>query len=115
MRFRAALFLCSLCMLCFVVAAWSTPNPSQPVSLLSAAAENKSVSGKIASVGDSEFSLEVPKDQTSSTLQFQIDGNTQLEGNLAVGSQATVDYRTASGKMIATHVIVTPASGVSLY
>jgi hypothetical protein len=115
MRFRTALFFCSLCMLCFIAAAWSTPYPSQPVSLLFSAAETKSVSGKIASVGDSEFSLEVPKNQTSSTLQFQIDGNTHLEGTLAVGSQATVDYRTADGKMIATHVVVTPASGVSLY
>jgi hypothetical protein len=115
MRFRTALFFCSLCMLCFIVAAWSTPYPSQSASLLSSAAETKSVSGKIASVGDSEFSLGVPKNQTSSTLQFQLDGNTPRDGNLAVGSQATVDDRTANGKMIATHVVVTPASGVSLY
>ena len=115
MRFRAALFFCSLCILCFIVAAWSTPYPSQPAFLLSAPEETKSVSGKIASVGDAEFSLEVPREEKPSTLQFQLDGNTQLEGTLALGSQATVDYRTASGKMIATHVIVTPASGVSLY
>jgi hypothetical protein len=70
---------------------------------------------KIASVGDSEFSLEVPGNQTSSTLQFQIDGSTQVEGTLAVGSQATVDYHTAGGKMIATHVVITPTSGVGLY
>ncbi len=115
MRFRASLLFCSLCMFCFIVAAWSTPYPSQPASLLSAPAETKSVSGKIASVGDSEFSLEVPKNQTFSTLQFQLDGDTKLEGTLAVGSQAAVDYRTVDGKMIATHVVVTPASGVSLY
>lgn len=115
MRFRAALFFCSLCMLCFIVSAWSTPYRSQPISPLSSAAETKSVSGRIASVGDSEFSLEVPRNQTSSTLQFQIDGNTQLEGTLTVGSQATVDYHAAGGKMIATHVVITPTSGVSLY
>jgi Domain of unknown function (DUF5666) len=113
MRFRTALFFCALCMLCFIVAAWSTPYASQPGSLLSAAAETKSVSGRIASVGDSEFSLEVPKNQTSSTLQFQLDDGTQLEGTLAVGSQATVDFHTADGKLIATHIVVTPASGVS--
>lgn len=107
--------LCDSALLCFIVAAWSTPHPSQPASLLSSAAETKSVSGKIASVADSEFSLEVPKNQTSSTLQFQIDGKTQLEGTLTVGSQATVDYHTAGGKMIATRVVITPASGVSLY
>jgi len=115
MRFRTALFFCSLCMLCFIVAAWSTPYTSQPASLLSAAAETNSASGRITSVGDSEFSLEVPKNQTSSTLQFHIDGETQLEGSLAVGSRATVEYHTADGNMIATHVVVTPASGVSLY
>ncbi|MFI5096701.1 MAG: hypothetical protein ACHQT6_01890 [Candidatus Acidiferrales bacterium] len=115
MRFPAALFFCSLCMLCFIVAAWSTPYPSRPASHLSPAAETKFVSGKIASVADAEFSLEVSTQEKPSTLQFQLDGNTQLEGTLAVGSQASVDYRTASGKMIATHVIVTPASGVSLY
>jgi len=115
MRFRTALFFCSLCALCFIVAAWSTPYPSQPASLPSLAAETKSVSGRIASVGDSEFSLEVPTNQTSGTLQFQIDGNTQLKGSLAAGCQATVDYRTADGKLIATHIVVTPPSGVSLY
>lgn len=115
MRFRAALFFCSLCMLCFIVAAWSTPYPSQPAFFLSAPEATQSVSGKIASVGDAEFSLEVPTQEKPNTLQFQLDGITLLEGTLAVGSQATVDYRTASGKMIATHVIVTPASGVSLY
>jgi hypothetical protein len=61
------------------------------------------------------FRSKFPKNQTSSTLQFQIGGNTQLEGTLTVGSQATVDYHTAGGKMIATRVVITPASGVSLY
>ena len=115
MRFRTALFFCSLCMLCFTVAAWATPYASQPASLQSAAAETKSVSGRITSVGDSEFSLEVPKNQTSSTLHFQLDDSTQLEGTLAVGSQAAVEFHTADGKMIATHIVVTPASGVSPY
>lgn len=103
MRFRAALFLCSIYFLCFTVAAWS------------AAAETKSISGKVASVGDSQFSLEVPKGEKPSTFQFQIDGDTLLEGSLAVGAQATVDYRTAGGKMIATHVVITPASGIGPY
>lgn len=118
MRFRTALSFCSLFMCGFIVAAWATPYPSQPAALLPSlpsAAETNSVSGKIASVGDSEFSLEVPKNEKPSTLQFQLDANTQLEGTLAVGSQATVDYRSAAGKMIATHVVVPPASGVSLY
>jgi len=113
MRFRTAVFFVSVFLLCFSVGAWSTPSRSAP--LLFSGAETKSVSGQIATVGDSEFSLVVPGDQKPDTLQFQIDGSTQLEGTLAVGSQATVDYHVASGKMIATHVVVRPASGVNPY
>jgi len=101
LRLRTALFLCSLYVLCFTVAAWS------------AAADNKSISGRIAAVGDSQFSLDVPKGEKADTFQFQMDNDTQLEGSLAVGAQATVDYHTVAGKMIATHVVVTPASSVS--
>ncbi len=114
MRFRTVLFLSSLYLLCFTVAAWSTTFAVQPSSVPSAV-DTKSISGKIAAVGDADFSLEVPKAEKPTTLQFQLDANTQLEGTLAVGAQATVDYRTADGKMIATHVVVTPASGVSLH
>jgi hypothetical protein len=32
-----------------------------------------------------------------------------------VGARATVEYRSSEGKNIAVHVIVTPASGMSLY
>jgi hypothetical protein len=114
MRFRTVLFLSSLYLLCFTVAAWSSTFAYQPTSSGSAAVDTKSISGKIAAVGDSEFSLEVPKAEKPATFQIQIDNDTQLEGTLAVGAQATVDYRTTDGKMIATHVVVTPASGVGL-
>ncbi len=113
MRFRTALFLCSLYLLCFTVAAWSSTLAAQPASAFPLAADSKSMSGKIASVGDTDFSLEVPKAEKPTTVQFLIDDKTQFEGTLAVGAQATVDYRSADGKMIATHVVVTPASGVN--
>jgi len=115
MRFRTVLFLGYFFMLCFTIAAWSTPYPSQPAGLPPSPAETKSVSGRIVSIGDSQFSLEVPKEEKPYTLQFQLDGDTQLEGTLAVGSQATVNYHSDGGKMIATHVIATPASGYGLY
>jgi hypothetical protein len=51
----------------------------------------------------------------SNTLQFLVDGDTKVEGKLAVGAQATVEYRGAEGKYIATRVVVTPASGMNLY
>lgn len=116
MRFRTALLLCTFFLGCFTVAAWSTPSPAQPTSG-TAPAETQSVAGKISSIGDAEFTLDVTKSQNSSsnTLQFLVDANTKVEGRLAVGAQATVEYRDAEGKYVATHVVVTPSSGMSPY
>jgi hypothetical protein len=116
MRFRTALSLASVFLFCFAVAAWTSPLPA-PVASLNAAPDAQSVAGKISSVGDAAFTLDVAKSQgpdaTSNTLQFLIDGNTKVEGKLSVGAQATVEYRNDSGKYIATRVVVTPASGLS--
>jgi Domain of unknown function (DUF5666) len=114
-RFRTALLLCSFFLGCFTVAAWSAPSPAPAVSG-AASAKTQSVDGKISSIGDAEFTLDVTKSQDSSsnTLQFLVDGNTKVEGKLAVGAQATVEYRASEGKYIATLVVVTPSSGMSL-
>jgi Domain of unknown function (DUF5666) len=115
-RFRTALSLCTFFLVCFTVAAWSTPSRPQPASG-AAPAETQSVAGKISSVGDAEFTLDVTKSQNSNsnTLQFLVDGDTKVEGKLAVGAQATVEYRDSDGKYIATRVVVTPASGINRY
>jgi hypothetical protein len=116
MRFRTALSLASFFLFCFAVAAWTSPLPAQAASL-NTAPDAQSVAGKISSVGDAAFTLDVAKSQNSeansNTLQFLIDGNTKVEGKLAVGAQATVEYRNDSGKYVATRVVVTPASGLS--
>ena len=115
MRFRTALSLASFFLFCFAIAAWTSPVPT-PAASLNTAPDAQSVAGKISSVGDAAFTLDVAKSQNSensSTLQFLIDGNTKVEGKLAVGAQATVEYRSDSGKYIATRVVVTPASGLS--
>ena len=40
-----------------------------------------------------------------------VDDKTTVEGKLAVGAKATVEYRSTDGKNIAVHVIVTPVTG----
>ena len=112
MRFRTVLTLATLFVLCFAVAAWSTPNPGRlvPVKLNAASPANQSLSGKISSIGDAAFSLEVTKGQDKKTLEFLVDGDTKVEGKLEVGSQATVEYRSADGRNVAIHVVVTPTS-----
>lgn len=102
MRFRTALSLATLFLFCFTVAAWSSPRSS---------VDNQSISGKISSVGDASFALDVLKNQNLSKVEFLVDGNTKVEGKLAIGAQASVEYRSDSGKNIAVHVVVTPASG----
>jgi hypothetical protein len=75
----------------------------------------QSVTGKISAIGDASFTVEILKDQVASTVQFQIDGNTKVEGKLAVGAQAAVEYKSESGSNVATHVVVTPAARIGLY
>lgn len=112
MRFRTALSLATVFVVCFTVASWATPVPDRLVPARSTATpDNPSQSGKIASIGDATFSLEVMKGQERKTIEFLVDDDTKMEGKLQVGSQATVEYRSADGKNIAVHVVVTPATG----
>jgi hypothetical protein len=116
MRFRTALCLATMFLLCFTVAAWSTPDPDRMVpSDLQPVPDNQSLSGKISSIGDAQFSVDVLKDQDVNTVQFLVDDKTKVEGKLSVGAQATVEYRSDAGKNIAVRVTVTPASGMNLY
>lgn len=116
MRFRTALSLATLFLFCFTITAWSTPTPDQLVANpLQPTPDNQSLSGKISSVGDASFAVEVMKNQKLNTVQFQTDGNTKVEGKLTVGSQATVEYRSDGTTNVALHVVVSPASGMNLY
>jgi hypothetical protein len=116
MRFRTALCLGILFLTCFTVAAWSTsvpdrlvPGDPQPVP------DTQSVSGKISSVDDAAFTVDVAKGKDVNTVQFLVDDQTKVEGKLAVGAQATVEYRSNGGKYIAVHVVVLQSSGMSSY
>lgn len=111
MRFRTALSLASLFLLCFTVAAWSTPaaDPRDSDSPLPSP-DNESISGKVSSIGDAQFSLDVSRDKDLNTVQFLVDDHTKVEGQLTVGAQATVEYHTDGGKNIAVRVVVTKTS-----
>src|SRR2546430_10298078 len=71
MRFRTALSLATLFVVCFTVASWATPVPDQLLPTRSAPApDNPSQSGKIASIGDAAFSLEITQGQERKTMEF---------------------------------------------
>lgn len=116
MRFRTSLCLATLFLVCFTIAAWSATSPAQPAAgHRQPTPDTQSLSGQITSVGDAEFSVQVAKNKDASTVHFLVDDKTTVEGKLAVGALATVEYRSSEGKNIAVHVIVTPASGMNLY
>ena len=75
---------------------------------------NNAATKKISSVGDAQFSLDVLKDKGVNSIQFQVDDKTRVEGKLAVGAQATLEFRVDGGKHFSVRVIVTPASGMNL-
>jgi hypothetical protein len=109
MRIRTILTLATLFLACFTVAVWSEPLSSQPVSRpYEPATQTGSVSGRISSIGDASFSVDVKKSQDLVTLRFLIDDSTKIDGKLEVGSVATVDYRTDEGNNIALRVVVQP-------
>jgi hypothetical protein len=111
MKIRAVSTLATLFLLCFTVAVWSSPLDERGATP-SRMPETQSASGKVASVGDSQFTITVGKDQDKKELQFVIDSNTKVDGQLSVGAQATVDFKLDSGKNIAIHIMVTPTSGL---
>jgi len=78
--------------------------------------QTQSVSGRIASVDKSSFTLNVGSASTNpgnqmqqtspKTMTFMIDKNTTVDGKLNVGSNADVTYRQESGNNIAVSVRV---------
>lgn len=117
MRFRTILCLATLYLTCFTVAGFAQlRQPEEMGFLMNRAPENQSVSGRISSVGDAVFAIDVVKgNQGQQTVQFLVDDKTKVEGKLTVGAQAVVEYRSDGAKNIAVHVVVTPASGVNPY
>ncbi len=114
MRFRTILSLATFFLTCFTLAVFAQPLPANAGDYsASRAPENQSVSGQIASVGDAVFAISVTKNNQAQTVEFLVDDKTKVEGKLTVGAQAVVEYRSDSGKYVATRVVVTPASGVN--
>ena len=115
-------FLTTVAGLTLVVAVWAfSPPTTHEAALLSLssnsnAPQEQSVSGKIASVEKTSFTLTVGQSQTQNlqqdpstpkTMTFMIDKNTTIDGSLKVGASADVTYRQEKGSNVAISVRVT--------
>lgn len=126
MRNVGRVIFSTLASLALAAAVWALP-PTHSTAMLGLsnsqdAAQQQSVSGKIASVEKNSFTLTVGQSQTSTennnnlqlaagdpkTMTFQLDKNTTIEGSLKVGASADVTYRQEKGANIAISVHVTP-------
>lgn len=100
-----------------VVCAMPVTLPNTPVNYEQTAAA-QSVSGKIASVEKTSFTLTVApghamanpghqlQDSSAKSMTFQIDKNTTVDGKLKVGANADVTYREDNGSLVAISVRV---------
>ena len=114
MRFRTAVSIGTFFLLCFAVSLWSIPQLAEAEPLRTAT-EPSSIVGRVATVNDSQFTLELNRNQNSNKLEFVIDSHTKIEGKLAIGAQATVDYRAEGQRLYATRVVVLPVSRIQSY
>ena len=115
----------ALASLILIPAVWALPaTPStttRGVSIQDSAppqAQSQSVSGKIASVEKSSFTLTVGAASTNQgrqfqqsaakTMNFMVDKNTTIDGKLKVGATADVIYREDNGQNVAISVHIAP-------
>ncbi|MGB7435357.1 MAG: DUF5666 domain-containing protein [Candidatus Acidiferrum sp.] len=59
----------------------------------------KSVTGKVTGIGDQGHSFTVESDSSTNkqTMQFVVDKNTQVQGQVKVGTPVQVEYETLNG------------------
>lgn len=100
-----------------VVCALPVTLPNTPVTHEQTAAQTQSISGKIASVEKTSFTLSIGPSHTMAnpgqqlqdspkSMTFQIDKNTTVDGKLKVGANADVTYREDGGNLVAISVRV---------
>jgi hypothetical protein len=119
MKKELKLILSAMASLILVAVVCSMPRTlANPTATHEQTAAEQSVSGKIADVQKTSFTLSIGpshtisnigqemQGQTQKTMTFQIDKNTTVDGKLQVGANADVTYREDSGKLMAISVRV---------
>jgi len=103
-KFVGCASLAGLLLLSVPAHGWSSPPQSQTKQQ---AEQAKQVSGKVTEIGSDRrsFSLEVNDKGSKHVMQFLVDGNTQVQGRVSVGTDAVVQYQpTSEGKLLALSV-----------
>lgn len=88
------------------VSVWADSASPQPASGQQSEHETKTVTGKVASIGNGgmSFALEVGGGDAKQTMQFVLDKNAKVQGNVKVGTPVTVEYAVEQGQNLALSV-----------
>ena len=65
----------------------------------------QSVNGKVVAISKTDLTVEVQADGKSDPIDFVLDENTKMDGDIKPGMMATVDYQTKDNKKYATHIM----------
>ncbi|MBZ5641160.1 MAG: hypothetical protein LAO19_00225 [Acidobacteriia bacterium] len=84
------------------------PTLSAPQSDQQSPQSTKSVAGTVSSIENQghSFSLEVKQGESKVTLQFVLDKDTRVQGNVNVGTPVTVEYVAMADKNVARTITV---------
>ncbi|HVN09614.1 MAG TPA: hypothetical protein VMV61_11600 [Patescibacteria group bacterium] len=121
MKLNSRIFIATLGAALLASVAWAVPQthtPNQQPAQARASQQSQTVSGKIAAFSKTSLTLNVgseisdPGEPASSqkaptTMTFEINKNTTVDGSLKVGEHADVTYRVESGQNVAVSVRVT--------
>jgi hypothetical protein len=93
------------------VSARTHPIPAAPQSAQQDQQERKSIEGTVVSIGDKgrSFALETSDGGKKQTLQFVVDQETQVQGQVKVGTPVKVEYVAMADQNIAK--TITPTQG----
>jgi hypothetical protein len=96
---RKLLFSASLGGLLLVGAPMMTHTTAQTPQENPSKQATKSVTGKVTTIGDQgkSFAVEVDNGGSKQTMQFVVDKNTQVAGQVRAGTVVTVDYQPMDG------------------
>jgi len=92
------------------ISAKTQPSPAAPQAADQSQQSTKSVSGTVVSIGDKgrSFAVEVNEGDKKQTVQFVVDQETQVQGQVKVGTPVKVEYVAKADQNVAR--TVTPQS-----
>jgi len=88
--------------------------PQEPQQKQRSTQNSKQANGKVTDIASDKksFTMEVNDGSSKKVMQLQLDGNTQVQGRIGVGTEATVEYQVdPDGKNIA--LTIAPRTGSS--